>query len=106
MGLFAVQGVLILLGVPFWALLLTAGVAALCAAISVYKYQYAAVGKPVVAYGIAALLFAISFASFWFAPDNIAFKLRLGRAVLLDLALIWFACIVAAHARGTAWELR
>ena len=95
-----VQGFTVRFHADFWLIALPAVVAAILTVIHTLKHDGAKVTKPLRAYSSVAILAAMTGAAFWFAPENISFKLQMARVAILDIAIIWFAAVASSHARG------
>lgn len=93
------QAALIAFGAGFWMLATPPALVAAIAAFSTFDYPQAAIAKPLPAFLTVAVLAVATAAFFGFAPEQMSFKLQMVRAVTLDVTLISFTCVAAAHAR-------
>ena len=99
-AMFLAQVALIRFDAGFWLLVAPAVPAALLGAISNLRHEHAKVERPGLAYVIGAVFASLVGAFFWLAPEGMSFKLQMSRAIILDVAILWFAVIASAHMRG------
>ena len=93
------QMVLMSFDAGFWALVVPGVIVAIGCAVGTFNNIQAGAAKPRFAYVTLTVFGAATVASFWFAPEEVPFKLQMARLAMLDLTLILLACVMAANMR-------
>lgn len=99
-GFIGLQAILIGLAANIWALCILPSLLAVVLAVHTFRRTDTQVNKPVRAYIAVGVACVAVGALFWFAPEDLSYRMQVARAAFLDAAIILFTCVTAAHARA------